>query len=109
MSINEAQFETLAQEILEDFLDKIEDVLGDDVEADLEGGILSVELEDGRQFLLNKHAPNRQLWLSSPISGALHFGYSDENTWQDTRGTGTLADIFARDLSEACGVPVSLV
>jgi frataxin len=61
---------------------------------------MTVALADGRQFVLNKHAPNRQLWLSSPVSGAHHFVPADGG-WRSTRGPETLAGLLAAELGVA--------
>ena len=74
MTIDEATFESLAAATLQRFAQRIEDA-ADDLDVELEEGILTVETPDGATYLINKHAPLRQIWLSSPISGAGHFGY----------------------------------
>lgn len=38
-------------------------------------GVLTIEMTDGRAYVLNKQAPNMQVWLSSPISGPQRFEY----------------------------------
>tara|TARA_B100000686_G_C16683549_1_gene913354 strand:+ start:327 stop:650 length:324 start_codon:yes stop_codon:yes gene_type:complete len=105
MTIDETEFETLAEEVLQRVCRAIEDV-SDDVDVDLQGGVLTVELEDGRIFLLNKHAPMRQLWLSSPISGAMHFYYAD-GYWPSTRGARELAATLIDDFGRV-GLPIDL-
>lgn len=37
------------------------------------GGVLSMEIAGVGTFLLNKQAPNMQIWLSSPLSGPHHY------------------------------------
>lgn len=78
--MSDSAFETLADSVLE----ALETGIGDD--AELQGGILTVDGDDGT-WVVNKHAPTRQIWLSSPKSGARHFGF-DQATglWKDTRG-----------------------
>lgn len=108
MTMDEREFETLADRTLRDLQVLLEDLLGDDADVDLRGGILTIELDDGRQFVLNKHAPNRQIWLSSPVSGAAHFGRAESGVWVATRGGGVLEQILAADLGRALGRSVSL-
>ena len=69
------------------------------LELDLDGGIVTIELEDGRQWLVSKHEPSGEMWLSSPISGGLHFKNTNLG-WQlgDERN---LSDILANELSTA--------
>lgn len=83
--MDQAGFEQQAAALLERLFDKIEADF-DDLDVDYEGGILTLKLEDGRTFLLNKHAPNREIWLSSPVSGAWHFRLEPETSaWRSTR------------------------
>lgn len=115
MAMDQSAFETLAGDTLEGFFDAIEDTLGDRLEAEFEGGILTIELESGGQYVLNRHAPNRQIWLSSPVSGAAHFNYDAEAAqWVSSRAATppdqdqTLAQRLAAELSAATGVPFAL-
>lgn len=84
MSLDESRFATLADETLERFSDAIDDALGDRIDVDLHAGILTLALPGGGQYIINKHAPNREIWMSSPASGATHFGYQ-EPLWVSTR------------------------
>ncbi len=109
MADDTSGFENRADAALQGFMEAIEEALGDYLEVDLDGGILSIELESGGQYVINKHAPMRQIWLSSPLSGAAHFNY-DENTgaWVCTRGGDNLTDVLGRELSAATGQSLSL-
>ncbi len=71
--MNQAEFERRAAEILDSLFEQIEDQLGDWLDVEMSGGILHIELPDGGAYVVNKHGPNREIWVSSPISGAWHF------------------------------------
>ncbi len=105
--MDERAFESLVARILADFADRLEPALDDAAEVEFRGGILTVSCADGRQFVVNKHAPTREIWLSSPISGAIHFARRGED-WVSTRGPDRLADRLAQDISAATGVEVTL-
>lgn len=81
--MEEGQFHEKADGVLDALLDAIESAdVAQVLEVDLLEGILTIELSDGRQFIINKHAPTCQLWLSSPMSGATHFSYNEmSNGW----------------------------
>jgi len=105
--MEEQVFEAQAAKILEEWAEIIED--GADVDVDCDGSVLSVELDDGRVFILNRHRPLTQIWLSSPISGASHFAWDAEQAnWLGTREQGPLDELFSKDLTEALGQPVTL-
>lgn len=60
------------QELLE-FVEGLEEQ--HDIEGELEEGILAVTMPDGREYVINKHTPSRQIWVSSPYSGAGYFEF----------------------------------
>lgn len=79
MALSETAFAALAEATLNRLADMAESLDGDaTLEIELANGILSIELSNGRSFLVNKHTPSQQLWLSSPLSGGLHFDYDED-------------------------------
>ena len=105
--MNEAEFERRASEALDSLFEQIEDQLGDWLDVEMTGGILQVELPDGGAYVINKHAPNREIWMSSPKSGAWHFA-PDDGAWRSTRGTEELTALLAGELAAASGRTVQL-
>ncbi len=69
------------QELLE-FAEELESKF--EIEAELGEGILSVMMPDGREYVINKHMPSRQIWVSSPYSGAGYFEF-DGAKWVPKR------------------------
>src|SRR5262245_17163469 len=106
--MDQIAFEKRAGEVLEALFEQIDDQLGDWLEAEMTGGILQVELPDGGTYVINKHAPNREIWLSSPKSGAWHFASGDGAAWRSTRGTEELTALLAAELGAASGRAVRL-
>lgn len=100
--MDDSSFERLAGQTLETLFETLDDGL-DDAEVDYSGGILTIELADGGTYVINRHAPNRQIWVSSPRSGAWHFERRDD-AWVSTRGTERLAALLAAEL----GLPIDL-
>jgi frataxin len=99
----EGTFEILASETLGRLAVSLEDALGHRAEVDFGDGILTLALDGGGQYVVNRHAASRQIWLSSPVSGASHYARRlEDGAWVDTRGGPTL---YAR-LSQELGVPL---
>ena len=95
--MSDSAFETLADSLLA----TLEDALGDHVDAELQGGILTVEADAGT-WIVNKHAPTKQIWLSSPRSGAKHYAFdAGAGQWRDTRGGDELLAVLAAELGVA--------
>jgi frataxin len=84
--MSDSAFESLADSLLA----ALEEGIGSDADAELQGGVLTVERDSksrGGTWLVNKHAPTQQIWLSSPQSGARHYAYdAGSGQWKDTRG-----------------------
>ncbi len=96
--MSDSSFESLADSLLE----ALEEGLGASADAELQGGVLTVEA-DGGTWVVNKHAPTRQIWVSSPRSGARHYAFeSASGLWRDTRGGGDLMETLSSEL----GVPL---
>ena len=97
--MSDSAFESLANSLLA----ALEEGIGAHADAELQGGILTVEGGDGT-WVINKHAPTRQIWLSSPKSGAKHYAFeAGKGLWQDTRGGADLLTTLASEL----GVPLT--
>jgi frataxin len=96
--MDESAFETKASHLLRDLAAYFENRLPD-AEVDFEGGVLTVELEDGRQYVLNKHSPTKQVWLASPVSGASHYVFDETSAlWKNTRGGSDLIALLDREI-----------
>lgn len=97
-------FEKLATEMLDDMMEAIDEQLGDSLDVDLNGGILTVELDDGGQYIINKHGASSQIWMSSPFSGATHYDFDESaDVWVSTKGGESLTDVLSAELSKATG------
>jgi iron donor protein CyaY len=60
----------------------------EDLDVDLQDDVLYITLPDKRQYVINKHTPSQQIWLSSPLSGAGYYTYKQEDqNWYDKKNT----------------------
>ncbi len=71
------------------------------LDADIEAGILTVECPDGSKVIVNKQAPNREIWVAAR-SGGFHYRL-DEGEWRDTRSGEELFAALARILAAQAG------
>lgn len=110
MSLDESGFHAIADRTLQHLVTVIDRELGDDLDADIDGGILSVGLPDGGQYVVNKNAHLKQIWLSSPKSGAWHFVWNEaEAAWLSTRHEHVrLNELVAAELEQITGTAVAL-
>jgi frataxin len=97
--MDDSSFERLAGRTLETMFEALDAGL-EDADVEFEGGILTIELADGGRYVINRHGPNRQIWLSSPKSGAWHFERRGE-AWVSTRGSERLDALLGAELGLA--------
>jgi len=91
-------FESLAHSLLK----ALEEQIGEHIEADLQGSVLTVQSAETGVWIVNKHAPTQQVWLSSPKSGARHYAFeAGLGHWQDTRGGADLLTVLSGELGIA--------
>ncbi|AAS54877.2 AGR387Cp [Eremothecium gossypii ATCC 10895] len=97
-----------ADEFLNDLLDRLE-ALGDerpDIIADSEysQGVLTLSVPALGTYVINKQPPNKQIWLSSPVSGPNRYDLID-GEWVSLRDGSRLMAVLSRELGRALDNP----
>lgn len=83
MPMTESEYHALADEYLDRLLVRLEDMQDarEDVDVEYASGVLTLAFspsEPGarpRTYVINKQPPNKQIWLSSPISGPKRYDW----------------------------------
>ena len=66
--------------------------------------MLNVAVGTSGTFVLNKQTPNRQIWLSSPVSGPLRYDFShDAMAWVNSRDGHDLLPLLVDDFEQLTG------
>ncbi len=107
--MQENEFQQLATEALDNLADALDalDAAGD-LELEYQDGIITITIPSGKQFIINKHTPSQQIWLSSPVSGGLHFPYnSTSRKWQLADGR-ILNNVLAEELKTLANIGIEL-
>lgn len=76
-----------------------------DLDWSLNDGILEIECEDGSKLIVNRHVPNRELWVAAR-AGGFHFR-PQLGAWRDTRSNEELASALAKLIGTQAGLAVS--
>lgn len=64
----------------------------------VQAGVMTIKAPQGT-YVLNKQPPNRQLWLSSPVSGPKRYDWDHVRMyWIDTRDGSTLNALMRDEL-----------
>ena len=77
-----------------------------DLDWSVNDGILEIECEDGSKVIVNRHVPNREIWVAAR-SGGFHFR-AHEGRWRDTRSNDDLEVALARILRAQAGIAAKL-
>ncbi|KAJ8433327.1 hypothetical protein Cgig2_012895 [Carnegiea gigantea] len=111
--LQEDEFHKLADSTIHDLLEKLEQY-GDSIDLDgfdIDYGneVLTMKLGDLGTYVVNKQTPNRQIWLSSPVSGPSRYDW-DRNTqaWIYRRTRANLLRVLESEIEELCGKPLNL-
>lgn len=63
-----------------------------------QSGVLTLKFPPAGTYVINKQPPNKQIWLSSPISGPKRYDYAVWSEGQDSKeGTGNCSWVYLRD------------
>ena len=89
------------QEVYEDFADASPSL---EVDVESSGDVLNVTIGELGTFVLNKQAPNKQLWLSSPVSGPLRYDFCQASArWLNSRDKHSLLPLLSDDFHALVG------
>ena len=79
-----------------------------DIDSEINGGILALELADGGKVIVNRQTPLREIWVAAK-SGGFHFRF-DGTVWRDTRSGEALDALLTRVIGQQSGrvIPITL-
>ena len=104
-TMNDSEYHQLADELLNNLQDAI-----DEVEFDLDyesaGGIVEVIFPNGTQIIVNKQAPLHQIWVATKANGH-HFEFKD-GQWIDNRGGSEFWALLTEAATRQAGEPITL-
>ena len=82
------------------------DAAGEDLDWSENDGVLTIVCPDGSRIIVNRHLPNRELWVAAR-SGGFHFRI-DGGHWRDTRGGEELAAALSRLLERQADIAIEI-
>ena len=110
--INSTTYMRLVNETLESLSDRFNDVIEDHEhfsggDTTLSDGVLTVKLSEFGTYVINKQTPNKQIWLSSPVSGPSRYDIEslpdDSKCWIYKHTGETLHSLLSREIGELVG------
>jgi len=103
--MNETEFQLLVDAALNTLSGALEEMdQKGTLDVEFQDGVMTITMPAGKQFIVSKHTASRQIWLSSPLSGGLHFGYHNHE-WRLPDGR-TLSGVLSRELKTLAEIEV---
>ncbi|KAF8605018.1 Frataxin [Ceratobasidium sp. AG-I] len=108
-----AEYHQLSDMTMNSLLDSLEALVDQHpdlpYEVDYNSGVLTLALGDKGTYVINKQPPNKQIWLSSPLSGPKRYDLdAEQNEWFYSRDDSTLRSLLEEELSNAFGQAVQI-
>ena len=88
--MTESDFNRLADAVFA-HIEQVIDSGAADIDYDSNGAVLEMEFADGSKLIVNRHVPNREIWLAAK-SGGFHYSYQDGKWFSQRDGS----ELFAR-------------
>lgn len=118
--LTDGEYHELADEYLEVVLAQVEALAekNEAVEVEYSAGVMTIIHPDIGTYVINKQPPNKQIWLSSPISGPKRYDYvlygegqaqkagTATGDWVYLRDGSTLTELFLGELGVDLSLPL---
>lgn len=98
--LTDGEYHELADEYLDNVVGKFEELQDEreDIDVEFSSGVLTISWPDKGTYVINKQPPNKQIWLSSPISGPKRYDWCIFGEGQNEKEGTAVGDwIYARD------------
>jgi len=105
VALSERDFEKAADDELQKLSNALDGV--DDIEADLQMGVLTIVFADGARYVVNSHRAAKQIWGAAERN-AWHFDPQDDGRWVASKNGDELWSTVERLLTNKLGRPVAL-
>ena len=96
-------------DILTEKCDEFFDLTSDEFDYKTASGVLTIDF--GAKigtFVINKQAPNQQIWLSSPISGPNHYDWdSTSKQWISSKDKHSLSSLLQTEFSKVTNTDIN--
>jgi len=110
--LDETTYNEISDKFLEDLQEKLQTLEQagiDDFDIEYGHGVLTLRLGAKGTYVLNKQAPNKQIWWSSPISGPKRFNLdTTTGAWVNTRDLVPLTKELEEELKKLCNIDIKL-
>jgi frataxin len=76
------------------------------IDCELSQGVMTLTVPPAGTYVINRQPPNKQMWLSSPVSGPKRYDLV-QGKWVTLRDNSKLTALLEKEIGEALGKEVS--
>lgn len=107
--ISDNQYNKIANNYLETLADELEMISEDypQIDVELSQGVMTLSVAPEKTYVINKQPPNKQIWLSSPVSGPKRYDLIG-GKWITLRDNSLLTQLLNEELTAELGEDVVL-
>ena len=111
--LSSLDFEKFCDETLDSLSEYFDDIaeldnVPSELDVSLESGVLTIYVSKNiGTYVINKQAPNKQIWLSSPVSGPKRYDFVN-NSWLYTHDGKYLHELLEEEFSKHFSFAVDL-
>lgn len=91
--LDPTEFDAMADLVFDRIVDTL-DASDADCDIELNAGVLEISCADRSKIIVNRHAPNQEIWVAAK-SGGFHFKWRDAQ-WIDSRSGELLGVTLSR-------------
>ena len=102
MSIDEREYQAVADRTFRSLEDLFRDVDAEEVDCERSGDVITLTFKNRSKCVVNTQRPTRQIWLAAGAR-AWHFDWAGTE-WRDSKGEGELFATVRRIVREQSGV-----
>ncbi|KAJ2609826.1 hypothetical protein H4S08_003894 [Coemansia sp. RSA 1365] len=104
--LTDQEYGKVAEDTLNSLLVYLEDISDnldiEEIDVEYTQGVLTLSVMYIGTYVINKQPPNKQIWLSSPISGPERYDFDQtKNAWFCRHTDESLGALLTRELSKA--------
>ncbi|XP_066567294.1 frataxin, mitochondrial isoform X2 [Amia ocellicauda] len=102
--LQEAAYEKLSEETLDALAEYFEDLADEsftsaEYDVVFSSGVLTIKIsKEHGTYVINKQTPNKQIWLSSPVSGPKRYDWTGKH-WVYAHDGKSLHDLLTKEIS----------
>jgi frataxin len=98
--LSEEEFTNTSLKFLDNLSEAIDNINIDNLDVNFSDGILKLNFNKNKEYVINIQRPNKQIWFSSPISGPQRYEFDKSiKQWVNIRTGVSMIDLLNNEIN----------